>query len=248
MEPGDQPFLHEMHEGSYRVLAGALLHYRRSFKGCFRPDATVDEDDNGLGGGIALHDGDGRRTVGKILADQAVGRDGVDVGDGIAGFCIFLDDQRANIGGHDQGTSTDRQAAGAGVKAEGELAGEAFVASFLTDLEASLHCRGGCGGLGGAGCAGRFAGGRGYARELVGVDHFSDASSDLDDYLAHRDILTDLAVTGLDFDGRDEVTGGNRFLDGDIRVERVLPSQDAVASGNVECDAVHLESEDLAHT
>ena len=246
MEPGDQTFSHEMHEGSYRVLAGTLLHCRRSLKSCLRPDGTVDEDDDGLGGGIALNDGDGRRAVREILTDQAVGRDGVDVGDGIACFCIFRDDQCANIGGHDQGTSTNRQGAGAGVKAEGEVAAESFVASFLTDLETSFYYRGGGGRLGSTGCAGRL---RGVGRRVTGfvrVDHFSDACPDLGDRRAESEILTDLAVAGLEFDGGDEEASGDVLLDGDVRVERVLPSQNTVASRDVEGLTVHCKAEDLA--
>lgn len=235
-----------MHEGSYCALAGALLHCRRSFKGCLRPDRSVDEDDNGLGGGIALNDGDGRRAVRKILADQAVGRDGVDVGDGIAGFCIFRDNQRANIGRHDQGAGADRQGAGAGVKAEGEVAAHAFVAGFLTDLEASLHCRGGCGGLGSPRRAGWLRGVSWRTSGLVRIDHLGDACPDLGDRRAKGEILTDLAVAGLEFDGGDEEASGDVLLDGDLRVERVLPSQDAVASRNVEGHAVHGKAEDLA--
>lgn len=236
-----------MHEGNCWVLAGALLHCRRSFRGCLRPDGTVDKDDDGLGGGIALNNGDGRRAVREILADQAVGRDGVDVSDGIAGFRIFRDDQCASIGGHDQGAGADGQGAGAGVEAEGEFAAHAFVAGFLTDLEASLHGRGGGRRLGSSGCAGRLRGVGRRASGLVRVDHFSDACPDLGDRGAEGEILTDLAVAGLEFDGGDEEASGDVLLDGDVRVEGVLPSQDAVASRDVEGHAVHGKSEDLAY-
>ena len=61
--------------------------------------STVAEDDNGLGGGISLHDGYGRTPGCQILADQAISRYGVDVCQRVARPRYFGDGQGSN--GHD---------------------------------------------------------------------------------------------------------------------------------------------------
>ena len=104
---------------------------------------AVAEDHDGLGIGVALHDGHGRCPRCQIFADEAISRDGVDIGEGKAWACHFGDGERSNWN-NDQGcTGTDGNGPGFASEGEGEVTCYAWAIGFLTDLETA----------GGSGCS-----------------------------------------------------------------------------------------------
>src|SRR6185503_5590005 len=104
----------------------------------------------------------------------------------------------------------------------------ASAAGFLADLQTTLWRGGGCR----SACT-RCPGGCGCHRSLgVGEEHLGDSGTDLDHDLALGCILADRTRAWIDSDVRDKVATRNHLLDGDLCVQRELPGQDTIASGD----------------
>ena len=197
----------------------------------------IAKDDDRLRGGGPLHDSYSGTAVRKILTDQTIGRNSIDISDRepcLRGFC---DRQRACIHSHQPGARANRDTSGPALKFESEVSGDSGTFRFFTDLQAAHgnRCGSGCtvgitfwrgrGRFGRSRCGFRW---RWRTYCSVREDRLNHATHDIDSDRSLLGILAHSAVW-LDFDSRNIIAAGNYLFNGDLGVDRVMPGKDTVA-------------------